>query len=226
MSRQIFKDPKIGDLWIEGESSSHDWRTLITVSNQSGEHTVVVTPTEINETNSRLYVQAPPERVVIKEQKLARSVSRAFVFLGYVLTAILLTFVALSATGKLQARIVLTGSMEPVIHSGDIVILDPSQSRVPKIGDIVTYAGRRFDGTTVASFTHRIISGDSVAGFVVKGDANANPDVQLVKRSDIEGTVVYKLPAIGKLLLPKTLFTLIPLLFIIWLMVDKFRHDW
>ena len=226
MSREIFNSPEVGNLWIDGKSSSDDWRTLLTVSNEVGEHTVVITPTEINATNSRLYVQAPPERVVVKDQKMARNVSKSFAFLGYVLTAILLTFVALSATGKLQARIVLTGSMEPSIHSGDIVILDPSKSRAPKIGDVVTYVGRRFDGIQVASFTHRIIYGDSANGFVLKGDANANPDVQRVQLEDIEGFVVYKLHALGKLLLPKTLFTLIPLLFIIWLMVDKFRNDW
>ncbi|MEJ6761088.1 MAG: signal peptidase I [Candidatus Planktophila sp.] len=226
MLRQLFDSPEVGKLWIEGESSSPDSRTLLTISNQTGEHTVVITPTEVNETKSRLYVQAPPERVVVKEKKFAKASSRTLVFLGYVLTAVLLTFVALSATGRLQARIVLTGSMEPAIHSGDIVILDPATSRLPKIGDVVTYTGRRFDGTVVASFTHRIISGDSSEGYVVKGDANANPDVQKVPRSDVEGIVVYKLPGIGKLLLPKTLFTLIPLLFIAWLLVDKFRNDW
>ena len=98
MSREIFNSPEVGNLWIDGKSSSDDWRTLLTVSNEVGEHTVVITPTEINATNSRLYVQAPPERVVVKDQKMARNVSKSFAFLGYVLTAILLTFVALSAT--------------------------------------------------------------------------------------------------------------------------------
>jgi signal peptidase len=225
MSRMIFDNDEIGTLWVSGESDSPDSRILLTVSNDAGENTVVITPDTIAPSNSRLYVQAPPERVVVKERKYSGQFGSFFTFVGYAITAVLLSFVLLSATGRLQARVVLTGSMVPAINSGDIVILDPLKTMVPKLNDIVTYTGRRFDGTAVASFTHRIVGGDLQTGFIVKGDANRAPDVQRVKRADIIGKVVFKIPFLGRILMPKTLMTLVPMIFIFWLLIDKLRDD-
>jgi signal peptidase len=146
-------------------------------------------------------------------------------FTGYAVIALLMTFVALSTSGKIQARVVLTGSMSPTINSGDIVFLDPSKTNLPKEGDIVTYTGRRFDGTAVGSFTHRSIGGDATSGFILKGDANLNPDVQRVKPVDIVGKVVFVIPLIGQFLTPAKLFTLIPFIFILWLIVDRIKND-
>jgi signal peptidase len=91
--------------------------------------------------------------------------------------------------------------------------------------DIITYTGRRFDGTAVGSFTHRIVGGDAQTGYVLKGDANTNPDTQQVKREDIVGKVVFVLPYIGQFLTPKNLFTLIPFIFILWLVIDRIKND-
>ena len=225
MSRVVFNSDEVGELWIEGSPKYPDSRMLITVSNPAGEHSVVVSPSHIAEAKSRDYVQAPPERIIPKNQAAKRSIAAVFSFSGYALAAILLTFVALSATGKIQARVVLTGSMTPTIKSGDIVLLNPARNSTPKVGDIVTYTGRRFDGTAVSSFTHRIVGGDAETGFILKGDANINPDVQHVVPSDIVGKVVFVIPYIGQFLTPKKLFTLIPFVFILWLVIDKLKND-
>jgi signal peptidase len=126
-------------------------------------------------------------------------------------------------TGYVKARVVLTNSMSPTIKAGDIVLLDPTTHAVPKIGDVAAYIGRRFDGTEVGIFTHRIIGGDGVNGFIVKGDNNPSPDIQHPKLADITGVVVFKLPLIGKVLNPKMLFILVPVVFGIWLISDALR---
>ena len=225
MSRVVFDSDEVGDVRIEGASSHSDSRALITISNQQGQHSVVVTPTQIIEVKSKDYVQAPPERVVPKNQYAKRQVATIISFAGYVAIAVLMTFVLLSTTGKIQARVVLTGSMSPTIDAGDIVFLNPSKANIPQKNDIVTYTGRRFDGTAVGSFTHRIIGGDAQNGFILKGDGNTNPDVQQVKPVDIVGKVVFVIPYIGQFFTPAKLFTLIPFIFILWLMVDRFKNE-
>ena len=101
--------------------------------------------------------------------------------------------------------------------------MDPTTHAVPKVGDVVAYTGRRFDGTEVGTFTHRIIGGDAVNGFIMKGDNNPSPDVQRPKVVDVRGVVVFKLPFIGKILNPKMLIILVPIVFGIWLVLDALR---
>jgi hypothetical protein len=95
----------------------------------------------------------------------------------------------------------------------------------PQIGDVVTYTGKRFDGTVVASFSHRIISGDTVSGFTVKGDNNVSPDVQKPKLGDIEGVLLFTIPFLGRLLNPQVLTLILISGFGLWLIVDAFRNE-
>jgi len=220
MRRELFENSPDNKIWVEGESVNPDSKTLFTISSAAGEATVLITPTEITPSKSRLFVQAPPERVVSGNQVWEKRASGFIKTLGYILSAILITFSLLSMTGYVKARVVLTDSMAPTIRAGDIVLLDPTTHSVPKIGDVAAYTGRRFDGSEVGVFTHRIIGGDAVNGFIMKGDNNPTPDVQRPKVADVSGVVVFKLPLIGKVLNPKMLFILVPVVFGIWLIKD------
>lgn len=225
MFRPLFDSDDTGSIWIEGESEFDDSHALVTISNPQGEKSVVITPTEIRPAKASDFVAAPKERVVPKSQKRRHLVSRSIGFTGYVASALLLTFIVLSLAGVVKARVVLTGSMAPEIKSGDVVLLKPQNGKEPSIGDVVTYTGRRFDGTPVGTFTHRVIGGNSVKGYVLKGDANVNPDVQKVTVNDIVGTAFFVIPFIGKILIPENLVTFIPLIFVLWLTVDRWRND-
>lgn len=223
MRRELFENSSENKIWVEGESTNPDSKTLFTISSAAGEATVLITPTEITPSKSRLFVQAPPERIVTGNQVWEKRTQGAIKTLGYVLSAVLITFSLLSMTGYVKARVVLTDSMAPTIKAGDIVLLDPTTHSVPKIGDVAAYTGRRFDGTEVGIFTHRIIGGDAVNGFLMKGDNNPSPDIQRPKIADVSGVVVFKLPLIGKVLNPKMLFILVPVVFGIWLISDALR---
>ena len=128
MSRVIFDSDDVGQLRVEGSSNDLNSKTLITISSPTGQRSVVVTPTQIYEAKSKDYVQAPPERITPANQAIKKRIALVFTFLGYIMIAILATFVVLSATGMMQARIVLTGSMAPTINAGDIFILNPSKT--------------------------------------------------------------------------------------------------
>jgi signal peptidase I len=212
-------------MWVEGQSQFSDSKVLVTVSNANGERTVLITPSDIAPTKSKLFVQAPPERIASAVQQRNRKINTVIKWIGYALSGILISFSVLSASGFIKARIVLTGSMEPVISPGDIVILAPTPRTQPQLGDIAAYTARRFSGEVVGVFTHRIIGGDPVNGFIMKGDANPTPDVQKPKLEDISGVVFLVIPYIGKFMTMKMLMILIPVGVGVWLIIDTLKGD-
>jgi signal peptidase I len=127
------------------------------------------------------------------------------------------------ATKTLSARVVLTGSMVPAINPGDVIIVVNDTYKEPQLNDVVVYMGSRFDGTKVASFAHRIIDGNEANGWLVKGDANPQPDTQRPTSKEIEGVVVGKIPSVGRFLTPQFLVLLGIVLFGGWLVLDGTR---
>jgi len=225
MKREIFPNSDLDQVWIEGGTRDSDSKILLTISNAQGEHTALITPTEITQSKAKMFVQAPPERITTKAQQRQQRYANIARTIGYILSTILVSFSALSVTGYVKARVVLTGSMAPAIKSGDIVILIPTKHKEPKINDVVAYTGKRFDGSSVGVFTHRIIDGDATTGFIVKGDANSSPDVQKPTLADVSGIVVFTIPFIGQFLTPKALLIFVPLIFGLWLVIDALRKD-
>jgi len=223
--RPLFEGSETEQMWIEGQSQFSDSKILLTISDLSGDRTVLITPTEIVASNPKMFVQAPPERIVTKANLRQQKFGNAVKFIGYLLSAVLISFSVLSAAGFVKARIVLTGSMEPTIHPGDIVILAPTPRTQPEVGDVVAYTARRFSGESVGTFTHRIIGGNAEDGFLVKGDNNPSPDVQRPKVQDVSGVVFFVVPFIGKFLTPKMLMILVPLLIGLWLVIDTLRSE-
>lgn len=101
------------------------------------------------------------------------------------------------ATGA-TALTVRTGSMEPRLPPGTLLVVRPEPASSIKIGDVVTYEPNPDDAATVVS--HRVIAiGTSTAGqrvFTVKGDANnaADPPVQA---KQIVAVLWYSVPLLG-----------------------------
>jgi len=223
--RRIFDNRSQPDIWLADENPDPEKFVLVTVSGPQGEQTVLVTSEKSFESKAKHFVQAPKERIVKGGDLLKLRAIKVAKGFGFVLLTMMLTFSLLSFMGIAKARIVLTESMKPVINPGDIVLSLNPERMPPKIGDVVTYTARRFDGSAVASFTHRIISGDAKSGFVVKGDNNPAPDTQKPKLEDISGVVFYVIPLIGKLLTPRGLLVLVPSIFGLWLILDSLRNE-
>jgi signal peptidase I len=221
--RKLFsQDPEL-DVWIEGNADNADSKVLLTISNTTGTKTVLVTPSTVAQSEAKYFVETPPERIVTKSQIRVKKATTALRFTGYLMSAVVITFAGLSTAGFVKARVVLTGSMAPAINPGDVVISAPPSRLSPEVGEVATYTGRRFSGEVVGLFTHRIIGGNAETGFIMKGDANATPDVQRPKINDINGVVFFVIPFIGYLLSAKTLALLIPLIIGIWFIADALR---
>jgi signal peptidase len=93
---------------------------------------------------------------------------------------------------------VLSGSMEPALHVGSLVVTCPADSETLREGDIITFNSMAVANGTV---THRISSvvRNSPVTFETKGDANETIDVFSVAEKDIVGRVILHIPFLGYL---------------------------
>jgi len=100
--------------------------------------------------------------------------------------------------GNIEIKIVKSGSMEPAIPTGSVVVVKPSEAY--RKGDIVTFGK---DTERDIPTTHRIIAvAGSGAGmtYTTKGDANEEQDGTQTPARDIIGKVVFSLPYAGFIL--------------------------
>jgi signal peptidase I len=130
----------------------------------------------------------------------------------------------LRLTSVLSFNIILTGSMEPTIKPGDMIVTINDKYLQPKINNVVIYEGKRFSGEVVAPFAHRIIGGSEKTGWVLKGDANPAPDVQKPTSVDILGVVIATIPNAGNILNIKALVFLAVIFISIFLTKEILRE--
>lgn len=113
-------------------------------------------------------------------------------FIGII--AILLIVSAFPITGNYKVMMVLSGSMEPEIGKGSLVVSKPSDNY--KIGDVITFQFKMAEEST----THRIVEMRVVGGkakYITKGDANNASDTREVSQEDIIGKVLIDIPYLG-----------------------------
>src|SRR3989344_8602773 len=100
--------------------------------------------------------------------------------------------------GNIEIKIVKSGSMEPNIPTGSVVIVKPETRYLN--GDVITFGK---DTKTDIPTTHRIIAsaGEGTGTtYTVKGDANEEADPTQVVARDVIGKVVFSLPYAGFIL--------------------------
>jgi len=133
-------------------------------------------------------------------------------------------FVALAiviATGLVNARVVLSDSMEPVFYKNDVVF---GLSWVtPQPGDIGIYQQRDINGVVQQDVVHRVVTVSQAGEFLFKGDNNQSADALMVAKSDVKSTVVLSLPGIGSLLTPVGALAVVGVIGGIWAMVFGVR---
>lgn len=118
-----------------------------------------------------------------------------------VLIAIVVVIAILLAGMRLlgfEVFTVLSGSMEPTIHTGSIVYVKDVDPEDLRTGDVITYM---LDEDTIS--THRIVEvipddeDPTVIRFKTKGDANASADGAPVHCQNVIGTPKFSIPYLG-----------------------------
>lgn len=139
------------------------------------------------------------------------------ILLGLILLFSIYNFVSIKILHKDLASIngyaileVVSGSMEPTIHKGDMIIINTKEKNY-KENDIITFRGKENEFVT-----HRIISIDKDM-MITKGDNN-NTEDDAIKTSSIVGKYVAKITGGGRIISSfKNPFTL-AMIFIIGLL--------
>jgi signal peptidase len=106
---------------------------------------------------------------------------------------------ALPIPGNIEVKVVKSGSMEPTILTGSVVVIKPEPAYF--VGDIVTFGP---DTRERIPTTHRIVdevvSDQGAPGFITKGDNNEDVDPQPIVAGSIIGRVVLSVPYAGYVL--------------------------
>lgn len=116
---------------------------------------------------------------------------------GWIATAAASVLIVWFAVGifPIFPSVILTGSMEPGIMPGDIVIVEKSDCDGVAVGDVIM-----FNNGNGMNITHRVIEKSDADGevlFRTKGDNNSSPDNGYVNASQLRGRVIAVVPDIG-----------------------------
>lgn len=119
-----------------------------------------------------------------------------YIFLTFIIAiALLLIISVFPITGNIKFMVVQSGSMEPEIKMGSIVMVKPVDEY--KIGDVISFG----EVTRIkAPTTHRVYDIKVVEGepyYITKGDANNAPDIREITKSEIIGKVLFSVPYAG-----------------------------
>lgn len=131
--------------------------------------------------------------------KILKIVYGVFIAL-VVVVALIFIIPLLPIPGNYNIKVVLSGSMEPDIKTGAIVLVKPENSY--EVGDIINFDGNfRLNGQKL-SITHRVTEKniDEATGnitYKTKGDANDDEDFEMVSHNKVLGRVIFDVPYIG-----------------------------
>lgn len=132
----------------------------------------------------------------VDRDALRRGANVAGAVLLFAVVAIFLVAVFPGLVGADHSYVVRSDSMSPAIEAGGVVFV--SEVPAERIGenDVITFEQPGGDQRV----THRVvevIEGDGEPRFRTKGDANEDPDPEVVAPSQVIGKVAFSVPLIG-----------------------------
>ncbi len=143
---------------------------------------------------------------MIKAKRIAKLAGNVLLCVIVAAAVLLLVFYAFAGSGRsmpggVRPLIVLSGSMEPKMPVGSVVVAKSTNPTSLKVGDIVTYFRAQANGSSTGVLvTHRIkqvVGSGSSLSFITQGDANNTPDGTPVLASQVVGRVFLIVPYAG-----------------------------
>lgn len=98
----------------------------------------------------------------------------------------------------IKTYVIISGSMEPNINIGDIVITKESEEEL-QIGDVISY--RRGQSVITHRITNIIKQENGENKYRTKGDNNNTEDSEEISIENIEGKVIKVIPKLGEITL-------------------------
>jgi signal peptidase len=136
-----------------------------------------------------------------KRVVFVKTVQKTGEFLYWLIFAVLIIIAGtiamsdLKIPGNYKIFAVESGSMEPAIKTGAVVIIKPSDNY--QKGDVITVQDPANPKNTL---THRIFEvkeNNGSVSYITKGDANNGPDIEERLKSNVLGKVIFSIPLLG-----------------------------
>jgi len=128
--------------------------------------------------------------------KIIRLILEALTWISIAIIAMMALYIVsanYNIFNNYRSYLVQSGSMEPAIMTGDIIITRPNNKYM--VNDVITFKNE--ENRTV---THRIIESfqkDNLTNFNTKGDANRSEDSDSISINQVIGKVVLVIPKLG-----------------------------
>lgn len=90
--------------------------------------------------------------------------------------------------------VIATGSMEPMIKPGDVILVRKVDGNLVGINDVIQF---RRDTILISHRVMDIIEDEEGKHYRTKGDNNSGDDSELVKPEQVKGKIIYVVPQIG-----------------------------
>jgi len=131
--------------------------------------------------------------------KILRNIFNAVYWLlisALIIIATSTAFSALKIPGGLKMLVVQSGSMEPTIKTGSVILIKKQDTY--STGDIISFVGAGSDSTTHRVTKTNIVKGKEI--FNTKGDVNKGEDQEKVGIDSVLGKTVFTIPYLGYLI--------------------------
>lgn len=124
-----------------------------------------------------------------------KKVAKFFGFSLVFLLVIIAIFTFLAPRFGWRVDAVMSGSMEPELKVGSLIITQPVESNAILIGDTITF----YCPINKEMISHRVIAieNGTLSYFRTKGDANEDPDPFIVPAQNVVGKVCFHVPYMG-----------------------------
>ncbi|MFW5948181.1 MAG: signal peptidase I [Halolamina sp.] len=104
-----------------------------------------------------------------------------------------------SIVGADHSYVVLSGSMQPTIEAGDVVVVAETPPDRIESGDVMAFDRTEGDDKRTTHRVIEVVERDGERYFRTKGDANEEPDTHLVPADAVIGTIQFTIPEVGRL---------------------------
>jgi signal peptidase len=121
----------------------------------------------------------------------------AYIIFSLALLSVVITvFVYVAPHLGWSVNSVASGSMEPTLEKGSLIVTKPVDIKEIVVGDVILFSSPI---TSQMMITHRVIDVEynSLVSLHTQGDANLNPDPYRVPGQNVIGKVVLHIPSIG-----------------------------
>lgn len=135
----------------------------------------------------------------MKVLKIFSKISQGIYWLiigGLIVVSLCLYFSVFKIPGNFKLLVVQSGSMEPAIKTGSVILIQKQDTYFN--GDIISFTTSGKDSTTHRIVRNQIINGKEF--FTTKGDANQGEDREIVSVDQVLGKTKIIIPYLGYLI--------------------------